>query len=91
MLFGGGPFASAKIAGIRCISHAHGDEFLRIADISRLSRNEAGTLLGYQRAEVKRHIRNIVEYLDSSDVLFPNSLILALPSSTRFDDPRIEG
>ena len=52
--------------------------------ISRLSRSEAGALVGYQRAEVKRHIHNIVEYLDSGDVLFPNSLILALPSSTRF-------
>lgn len=60
------------------------EELLRIADISRLSRSEAGALVGYQRAEVKRHIRNIVEYLDSGDVLFPNSLILALPSSTRF-------
>jgi DGQHR domain-containing protein len=60
------------------------EELLRIAAISRLSRSEAGALVGYQRAEVKRHIHNIVEYLDSGDVLFPNSLILALPSSTRF-------
>jgi DGQHR domain-containing protein len=60
------------------------EELLRIADISRLSRNEAGSLVGYQRSEVKRHVRNIVEYLDSGDVLFPNSLIIALPSSTRF-------
>ena len=60
------------------------EDLRRVADISRLSRNEAGTLVGYQRAEVNRHIRNIVEYLDSGDVLFPNSLILALPSSVRF-------
>lgn len=60
------------------------EELLRIADISKLSRSDAGALVGYQRAEVKRHIRNIVEYLDSGDVLFPNSLIVALPSSTRF-------
>jgi DGQHR domain-containing protein len=60
------------------------EELFRIADISRLSRNDSGSLVGYQRAEVKRHVRNIVEYLDSGDVLFPNSLIIALPSSTRF-------
>src|SRR4051812_29711716 len=60
------------------------EELFRIADISRLSRNDAGSLVGYQRGEVKRHIRNIVEYLDSGDVLFPNSLILSLPSTTRF-------
>ena len=61
-----------------------GDELLRIADISRVSRDEAGKLIGYQRPEVRRHIRNITEYLDSGRVLFPNSLILALPSTARF-------
>jgi DGQHR domain-containing protein len=60
------------------------EQLLQIADVSRLSRGKAGELVGYQRAEVKRHIRNIVEYLDSGDVLFPNSLILSLPSTTRF-------
>ncbi len=65
-----------------------GQELLQVADISRVSRNEAGKLIGYQRPEVKRHIRNIVEYLDSGKVLFPNSLILALPSDTRFKEIR---
>src|SRR5215472_8647181 len=65
-----------------------GEELLAIADISRVSRDEAGKLIGYQRPEVKRHIRNIVEYLESDQVLFPNSLILALPSSTRFKEVR---
>lgn len=60
------------------------EELFQIADIARLSRSESGALVGYQRAEVKRHVKNIVEYLDSGDVLFPNSLIIALPSSTRF-------
>src|SRR4051812_36602594 len=64
------------------------EELLQIADVSRLSRGKAGELVGYQRAEVKRHIRNIVEYLDSGDVLFPNSLILSLPSTTRFSRQR---
>ncbi len=64
------------------------EELLRIADVSRLSRNASGALIGYQRAEVKRHVRNIVEYLDSGDVLFPNSIIIALPSSTRFRQMR---
>lgn len=61
-----------------------GEELLSIADISRISRDRAGKLIGYQRPEVKRHIRNIVEYLDSDAILFPNSLILALQSSVKF-------
>lgn len=55
-----------------------GEEVLDVADISRVSRDEAGKLLGYQRAEVKRHVQGIVEYLNSDKVLFPNSLILGI-------------
>jgi DGQHR domain-containing protein len=61
-----------------------GSEILDIADISRVSRDEAGKLIGYQRAEVKRHVLEIVDYLNSERVLFPNSLILALSSRARF-------
>ncbi len=65
-----------------------GDEILKIADISRVSRNDGGKLIGYQRPEVKRHIQDITEYLDSGDVLFPNSLILALNSRVKFRQSR---
>lgn len=62
------------------------DELFSIADIARVSRDDGGTLLGYQRPEVRKHVQNIVEYLDSNkgDVLFPNALILALSSEARF-------
>src|SRR5262249_48374289 len=59
-------------------------ELLAVADVSRVSRDDAGKLIGYQRPEVKRHVANIVEYLDSGDVLFPNSIILALSSGIEF-------
>ena len=65
-----------------------GDEILEVADISRLSRDDAGKLIGYQRADVKRHIQDIVEYLNSDDILFPNSLILALSSMVKFHASR---
>jgi DGQHR domain-containing protein len=68
-----------------------GDELLAIADISRISRNDAGNLIGYQRPEVKRHVQDIVEYLDGDNVLFPNSLILALSSGVRFRSSRGPG
>lgn len=65
-----------------------GDEILQIADISRLSRDDAGKLLGYQRPEVRRHVQDIADYLNSKDVLFPNSLILALSSRAKFRGSR---
>src|SRR5438876_9991937 len=61
-----------------------GEEILSVADISRLSRDDAGKLIGYQRPHVKRHIQDIVEYLNSDNILFPNSLILALSSKAKF-------
>jgi len=61
-----------------------GEELLRVADITRVARDEDGKLVGYQRPAVTRHIKNIAEYLDSDTVLFPNSLILALSETVRF-------
>lgn len=63
-----------------------GNELLDIADISRIERDEGGKLLGYQRPGVRQHIKGIVEYLDQKDgeVIFPNSIILALATSVKF-------
>ncbi len=63
-------------------------ELFDVADISRISRDGRGELIGYQRREVKRHVDQIVEYLDGDGVLFPNSIIIALPSSVRFRQSR---
>lgn len=65
-----------------------GDELLQIADISRVTRDEEGKLIGYQRPEVKKHVQNIVDYLDSGNVVFPNSVILALSSDIVFRESR---
>ena len=61
-----------------------GEELLAISDVSRISRSDAGKLIGYQRPEVKRHVQDIVTYLNCDEVLFPNSIILALSSVVRF-------
>lgn len=63
-------------------------EVLAIADISRVSRDNGGDLIGYQRPEVRRHIEEITEYLDSDGALFPNAIILALSSAVRFRKSR---
>lgn len=61
-----------------------GGELLAIADISRISRADSGKLIGYQRPEVKRHVQDIVNYLNGEQVVFPNSIILALASHVHF-------
>jgi DGQHR domain-containing protein len=61
-----------------------GKDLLSIAEISRISRDDAGKLIGYQRPEVKRHVQEIIDYLNGKQVLFPNSVILALSSNVRF-------
>lgn len=65
-----------------------GDELLQIAEISRVSRSDEGKLIGYQRPEVKKHIQNIVEYLENGKVIFPNSIILAVSSDFAFKASR---
>lgn len=59
-----------------------------IADVARVSRDEAGRLIGYQRPEKRKHVKQIQEYLDSDEVVFPNGLILALPPEVRFKSSR---
>ena len=54
-----------------------GSDITRLADISRISRDEAG-LKGFQRREIRSHVNSIVEFLNSGPVLFPNAIILAL-------------
>lgn len=61
-----------------------GEELLALAEVSRVSRDDAGKLIGYQRPEVRRHIEDIVAYLNGDEVIFPNSIILALSSKARF-------
>ncbi|MCG5467071.1 DGQHR domain-containing protein DpdB [Micromonospora zamorensis] len=60
------------------------EEILQVADISRVSRDHAGKLIGYQRPEVRKHIQEIVEYLNSDAAVFPNPIIMALSSRVHF-------
>jgi DGQHR domain-containing protein len=66
-------------------------EVFSIADISRLSRDQEGALIGYQRQEAKPHIQEIADYLNGEHPLFPHALILALSSDVRFTSQRGPG
>lgn len=65
-----------------------GEELTAIADVSRVSRDDAGKLIGYQRPEVKRHVNDIAAYLNGDHVIFPNPIILALSSRVDFTRSR---
>lgn len=65
-----------------------GADIIRVADISRIERTENDTLKGFQRPEIKRHVKEIVEYLNQGNVLFPNSIILAMSPDVRFSASR---
>ena len=70
-----------------------GSDLLRIAEIPRIER-EDGDLKGFQRKEIRSHINEIVSFLDSGPVLFPNAVILALSPEVEFKlsrGPRPEG
>jgi len=63
-------------------------DIIEIADISRIKRDDNDNLIGLQRKEVKKHVNDIVEYLDGSNVLFPNSIILAINEEVIFKPAR---
>ena len=67
------------------------EEIDLVADVARIGRDEAGKLIGYQRPEKRKHVKQIQDYLDSAEVLFPNGLILALPPEVKFKSSRGPG
>ena len=67
---------------------APGDKITKIADISRVYRDESNTLEGFQRKEIKNHVKQIVSYLDQGQVIFPNAIILALSPEIDFKQSR---
>jgi len=61
-----------------------GSDIVRVADISRIGRDDSDSLRGFQRPEIRSHVRGIVEYLNHAPVLFPNAIILALSPEVHF-------
>ncbi|WP_316191866.1 MULTISPECIES: DGQHR domain-containing protein DpdB [unclassified Bradyrhizobium] len=65
-----------------------GERLLEIADISRIDAQDPHGLSGFQRPEIRSHVRNIVEYLERGPALFPNAIIIALAPGTKFTGSR---
>lgn len=56
----------------------------RFATVSRIRRDEHGKLAGYQRPEVLSHIDEIKGYLESSDPMLPNAVVIAFDTRVQF-------
>lgn len=61
-----------------------GSDIIQIANISRISRDGNETLKGFQRPEIKSHVKGIVDYLNQGNILFPNAIILSLSPEVHF-------
>ena len=57
-----------------------GAHILELADIARLKHSVGSEIEGFQRPEIKAHVKAIADYLSGGDVLFPNAIILAIAS-----------
>lgn len=62
----------------------NGRDIVRVADISRIERDATDTLKGFQRPEIREHVKGIVDYLNQGEVLFPNAIILAMSPEVKF-------
>jgi DGQHR domain-containing protein len=65
-----------------------GEELLQLASVSRVSRDDSGKLIGYQRKEVKRHVQEIADYLSAPDMLLAHPIIVSFGSNVKFVSSR---
>jgi DGQHR domain-containing protein len=68
-----------------------GKDLPLFATVSRVRRDEAKAVAGYQRPEVLSHIASIKSYLESEDPMIPNSLVIAFDSRVRFEPTQRKG
>ena len=76
--------SDVKVAMIR----ATAAQIHEIALIDRLGRDETGTSVGFQRPQVAKHINEIRDYLERTDAVLPNALVLAFVGHARVLDRR---
>lgn len=76
--------SDVKVAMIR----ATAAQIHEIALIDRLGRDESGASVGFQRPQVAKHINEIRDYLERTDAVLPNALVLAFVGHARVLDRR---
>src|ERR1700674_5360306 len=64
---------------------ADGKDVYSFATVSRIRRENQGEVCGYQRPEVLSHIAEIRKYLECSDPMIPNAVVIAFDERVRFE------
>lgn len=64
---------------------ALGKDILSFASIDRIKRDDDGKLLGYQRIEVTKHIKEIENYLANQKSILANSIVVCFDSHIKFE------
>lgn len=62
-----------------------GKQLATFATVSRIHRQSDEQLGGYQRPEVLSHISEIRRYIESTDPMIPNSIVVAFDERVRFE------
>lgn len=63
----------------------------KFSEISRVRRDEGADMFGYQRPEVRSHIREIKRYLESARPMVPNAIVVAFDASVAFESAKLNG
>lgn len=61
-------------------------DVLRFASIERIGRDAQGELSGFQRPQVAAHIREIRDYLEQSNSVLPNPVVVAFTDGVEVED-----
>jgi len=62
-----------------------GKDLSRFTTVSRIRRDDATNVQGYQRPEVISHIAEIRAYLESENSMMPNAVVIAFDNRVRFE------
>jgi DGQHR domain-containing protein len=63
----------------------------KFSEVSRVRRDEEADMFGYQRPEVRSHIKEIKRYLESARPMVPNAIVIAFDSSVAFESAKLNG
>lgn len=83
------PIQSASLTVFTFVAKA--SDIARIARIERAGRDEQGTLQGFQRPQIAKHIREIRDYLEKPNAILPNAIIVAFLGRARLEPVRGSG
>src|SRR5258706_15971554 len=56
----------------------------QFAAVSRIHRSATAQIKGYQRPEVRAHINEIRQYIESEEPILPNALVIAFDHRVQF-------